>query len=322
MKKLNTAVIGVGNIGQHHARIYSCIKHSNLVAVSDTKEAAGREIAEKYSCNFYKDYNEMLSKEKLDVVSVCVPTLLHKKVAFDVASRKINFLVEKPIAESIESANAIIEAAENNGVKVTVGHLERFNPAITKLKSLIDNGTLGGIVSISAKRVGLLVPQIVDTNIIVDVAIHDIDILNYLLGCRPDNSWHLIGRAIARHTDDYAEILLKYGKTNCFIQVNWVTPIKIRRLSVTGTKGYAELDYITQKLTLFETNYQESFKDFGDYLRKFGKPIERKIEIEKKEPLLLELESFLDCVLAGKEPIVSAKDALRALDIALNGNRL
>ncbi len=319
MKKLKTAVIGVGNIGQHHARIFSSLKQSNLVAVADSNEAKGKEIAKKFCCNFYADYGKMLEKEKPDVVSICVPTGLHKTVAMLVASKSINFLVEKPISDSIESAKAIIEAAEKNSVKMTVGHLERFNPAVAELKSLIDAGKLGEVISINAKRVGLLAPQIVDTNIIVDVAIHDIDVFNYLLSRKPDKSWHLIGRALASHTDDYAEILLKYGKINGFIQVNWVTPIKIRRLAVTGTKGYAELDYINQELVVFETNYQKSFNDFGDYVLKFGQPTQRKIEIEKKEPLLLELESFLDCIIAGKEPKVSAKDALLALDIALNG---
>jgi len=104
--------------------------------------------------------------------------------------------------------------------------------------------------------------------------------------------------------------------------VNWVTPIKIRKLTVTGTRGYAELDYITQELSVFETNYEESFNDFGDYVLKFGAPKQIAIKIEKQEPLKLELESFLGCIIGKKDPVVTAKDALSALEIALNGTAL
>lgn len=313
---LNVAVIGIGNMGKHHVRTYSEIENVKLVAVSDIDEVKGRAIAERYGCRFYKDYNEMFEREKIDLVSVVVPTKFHEKIALDIIEKGISLLVEKPIANSIEKAENIIKKAKERNVKLAVGHIERFNPAVQRLKEMIKEGRLGQITSIIARRVGLFPPQIKDANVIIDLAVHDIDIMNYLMECSPDEIEANAGRALISEREDYAEIFLKYKNTTGFIQVNWITPIKIRNLSVTGTKGYAEMDYISQELIVYESNYKKDFETFGDVV-KFSKPNKVEVGVEKGEPLRLELLDVIEAVKQNKEPMVNGSVGLEALKIAM-----
>jgi UDP-N-acetylglucosamine 3-dehydrogenase len=316
MSKLNVAVIGVGNMGQHHCRAFSIIQDVNLLAVSDINEKVGRKIAKKYICRYYKDYRDMLNKEYIDAVSIAVPTRLHKKVSLDVIKFKKHLLVEKPIASTVEDAKRIIEEAKLAGVKLMVGHIERFNPAVQELKKIIQRGKLGEIISVIAKRVGMFPPQIKDTNVIIDLAVHDIDIFNYLLDKQPVEVFAKGRKTLTNHREDSAEIFLSYGETSGFIQVNWITPVKIRTLSVTGSKGYAELNYITQKLELYQSRYKKRVDNFGEFVIKFGEPIKKEIKINKKEPLLCELESFVKCIKEDTQVEVTGEDGLKALLIA------
>ncbi len=311
---LNVAVIGVGNMGKHHARVYSELD-CKLVAVCDVNEKTGKEIASRFRCKFYKDYMQMLEKEEIDAVSIVVPTIMHKKVALDCIEKGKNILVEKPIADKVEDAKLIINAAKEKNIKLAVGHIERFNPAVQKLKEIINKGELGDITTMVAKRVGVFPPQIKDANVIIDLAVHDIDVFNYLLNKKPDRVFAVAGNALTDKREDYADILLKYNSTDAFIQVNWITPVKIRNLAVTGTKGYVELNYITQDLVTYKSNYTKD-EDFNDVI-KFGTPEKAIIKIEKTQPLKQELKDFLVSIKSNKEPLVTGNDALAALETAL-----
>lgn len=314
------AIIGVGNMGAHHARVFSSLKNVSLVSVSDLDEKKGKEIANLYKCKFYKDYKEMLKKEKIDAVSIVVPTAHHTSIAVECMKNGKHIIVEKPLADSVENAEKIISAAKENNVKLLVGHIERHNPAVKKLKEIIDAGKLGEIVSISAKRVGLYPPQVTDVNVVADLAIHDIDVLNYLAGHSPKKITAHLSKALNSKRADCAEILMEYNGKAGIIQVNWVTPVKIRQLSVTGTKGYAELDYITQKLVLFKSKYEKQFSTFGELI-KFSKTKATEIHVKNEEPLKAELRHFVDCVQNKAEPLVSGKEGLEALKIALIINK-
>lgn len=313
---INVAVIGLGNMGKNHVRTYSEIDKVKLVAVCDCDEEKGKVIAEKNRCKFYKDYNEMFQKEKIDLVSLVVPTKFHEKIALDVIEKGVNILIEKPITDTIEGAQKIIEKAKQKNVKLAIGHIERFNPAVQKLKEIIDQERIGQITSIIARRVGLFPPQIKDANVIIDLAVHDIDIINYLMGDKPKEIEANAGRALISHREDYAEIFLKYKAASGFIQVNWITPIKIRNLSVTGTKGYAEMDYISQNVLLYESNYKKNFESFGDVVM-FSQPNKVEIGLDKGEPLKLELLNVIDAVEKNQEPLITGEVGLEALKIAL-----
>ncbi|MFH8093033.1 MAG: Gfo/Idh/MocA family oxidoreductase [Candidatus Aenigmatarchaeota archaeon] len=315
MKETKVAVIGVGNMGRHHVRVYSELTNVKLVAISDVNKNVGEIIAKKYGCKFYCNYKEMLEKEEIDGVSIATPTSLHKDVALDVINANKHVLIEKPLADTVENAKKIIKAAKEKDVKLMVGHIERFNPAVRKLKEIINERKLGDIKTIIIRRVGLFPPRLKDTNVIIDLAIHDIDICNYLLGREPVVLYATAGKALTNRQEDYADIFLRYGTINVFIQVNWITPVKIRNLSITGTKGYAELNYITQDLKIYESIFEKSRDETFEEIVKFGQPKEIHISVNKKEPLKEELKSFISYINGGVCE-ASGEEALKALEVA------
>jgi len=316
MKKLKAAVIGIGNMGRFHAKNYFELNETELVAIADLDRKKGEKTAKELNCRFYSDYKKLAEKEKPDLVSIAVPTKSHKEVAIFFIEKGINAIVEKPIAGTIEEAEAIIRAAEKSGAKLTIGHIERFNPAVTKLKQLMKSGKLGEINSIIVRRVGIYPPQIKDANVIIDLAVHDIDIINHLLERLPDKVDANSGKSITENKKDYADIFMKYGKTSALVQVNWITPVKIRKMNITGSKGYAEMDYLTQEIALFESNCNIEANSFKDFVVKFA-PNMKKVKIEKEQPLKKELVSFIKTIKENKEPVVTTKQALDALKIAL-----
>ena len=313
---MKVGVIGVGSMGRNHARIYSGMPGVDLVGIADPDEGTGKELAAKHGCGYYKDHKDMLREEKPDAVSVCVPTSLHYEVSKDVISQGVNLLIEKPITKNLQHAEEIVRLAKDAGVKLAVGHIERFNPAVKRLKELIDRGDLGEITSILARRVGLFPPRIKDANVIIDIAVHDIDVFNYLLEKKPVKIQASAGKALVDDREDYADIFLRYNGTNGMIEVNWITPVKIRVLNVTGTKGYAELNYITQDLVMYESVYKKSYDKFGDFVVHFGEPRKKHLKMEKEEPLKLELADFVQAVKQDRQPLVTGEDGLEVLRIA------
>jgi len=315
MHKIKIAVIGVGNMGRYHARVYSQLNNVELVAVTDTNDVVGMKIAQEFNCQYYKDHNELLKKENIDAISIVVPTKLHKKIALDVISHGKHLLIEKPIAANSQDAKEIISMAKKKKVILMVGHIERFNPAVQKLKKIIKAGNLGEIISIIARRVGVSPPKTNDANVIIDLAIHDIDVLSYLLNRQPTEAFAKGRKVLTSQVEDSAEIILSYDRVVGFIQVNWITPIKIRNLSVTGSNGYAELNYITQALDIYKSKYIKESNSFGEFI-KLGKPIKKKIKIQKKEPLLCEIEAFIRCVTTKIQPLTTGEDGLKTLIVA------
>ncbi len=322
-KKLKAAVIGVGQMGKHHARVFFELKPTDLIAVADVDEKLGRELAKQYGAKYYKEHKELLEKEKPDMVSIAVPTRWHHPVALDVIEAGSHLLIEKPIAFNLEEAKEIIQAAKEKEVKLTVGHIERFNPAVLKLKELMDEGRLGTIVSIMARRAGTIPNRIKDANVIMDIGVHDIDLLNFLIGRLPSSIFSFGGKAILRKHEDYSDIFLEYPshdnglKVSGHIQVNWITPVKIRKLNITGTKGYAVINLITQDLILFDTDYTQEFNDFEDFVGKFKEVKGKKIPVESKEPLKAQIEAFIEAILKDKPVKITGEDALAALRIAI-----
>ena len=299
---LRVGVVGVGSMGFHHARVYSELAKEGkveLVGVADANFERAKEVAKKFKTLPYSDYRE-LAEENLDAVSIAVPTSLHKQAALNFIERGTSVLVEKPIAESIESAEAIIKAAEKNGVVLMVGHIERFNPAVLKLKELIEKGELGDIVTISAKRVGPMAARIRDVGIIIDLGVHDIDVISYLFGRPIEEVYARAGNVIhPAGVEDHALITLGFKDGSGIVETNWLTPHKIRTLNVVGTGGIAYLDYIEQSLRLYNDEWIKEAK------------------IRKREPLRNELEHFIECVERGKRPIVDGEAGLHALRVAL-----
>jgi UDP-N-acetylglucosamine 3-dehydrogenase len=295
---IRTGVVGVGAMGEPHARVYSELSHK-LVGVVDRDPDKAKEIGQKFGAKYYSDYTELIPE--VDAVSIVVPTTLHRQIALDFLKHGVHCLVEKPIASTAEEAEQMIQAAEENDARLMVGHIERFNPAVSKLKELIDQGLLGKLMLISTRRVGPYVPRIRDVGIIIDSATHDIDIARYLTGSEPEGIYSKAGRF--RHSkEDHAIVILSFDDITASIEVNWFTPHKVRSLVVTGSEAIAYLDYIEQELTVHNS------KDT------------KVIEVEKAEPLKLELEHFLNCIEGNREPLVNGQEGLKVLRIALEAS--
>lgn len=317
MAKLNVAVIGTGSMGKNHARVYSEMEDVNLIAVCDSNEASAKEAAKKYNAKAYSDYKEMLKKERIDAVSICVPTKLHREAALHAINSKANTLVEKPIATTTEEAKIIIDAAAKNKVKLMVGHIEIFNPVVQELKKRIENNELGNILQVHCERLSLFPQRIIDVGVIVDLAIHEIYVLKYLIGSKVRRVYAETAQRFHSSNEDLMIGTLRFENGILgVINANWLTPKKVRQIEVTGEKGMLVADYITQELYFYEKQFAAKYSDFksGFKMGTEGKKV--KIDIKTSEPLRNELVEFIGSIKNNKDPIVSGKDGLEALDIA------
>jgi UDP-N-acetylglucosamine 3-dehydrogenase len=313
---LKAAVIGVGMMGRNHARIYGLVDGSRLVAVADSSPAALESIARVYSARVYTDYVEMLEKEKPDVVSIAVPTYLHREVAIAALEHRVHVFLEKPISGDVAEGQRIIDAARSSGVKLAVGHIERFNPAIIELKRQLNAGQLGRIFQIHARRVGPFPPRIQDVGVVVDLATHELNLLEYLTGSPVETVYAEIEREIHVTHEDLLTGILKFEDgTVGILDVNWLTPTKIRELSLIGEKGMFLVNYLTQDLYFYENDYANGH---WEGLAVMGVAEGRLIRhnIKRKEPLLAELESFVEAVATDKPPQIGGEEALRAVHLA------
>lgn len=315
--KLRVAVIGTGNMGRNHVRNYFMLPESELVAIADVNPEA-KSLAEDYKAKFFTDYKEMLEEARPDAVSVVVPTPFHLEVATEVMSRGIHCMLEKPIASSAEEADKLIACAKENNVTFTVGHIERFNPVIKKLKQMVDDNAIGDITSVVCKRVGGFPAVEPKTDVIIDLAVHDVDIVNYLLGQKPRSISSHGSRTRHSKKIDSAEILMDYGRASGFIQANWLTPVKIRKISLTGSLGYLEANYITQELVYYKHNMKKIEKEgFTEFVLQVGDPERRIIKVDFEEPLAAELKAFLAKAMGRTAAVVDPSDAREALRISL-----
>jgi UDP-N-acetylglucosamine 3-dehydrogenase len=313
---LKAAVIGVGMMGRNHVRVYAQMGESVLVAAADADVAALESVARTYKVNIYTDYQEMLDKEKPDLVSVAVPTRLHREVSIAAMERGVHVFLEKPIAASVAEGQDIAECAHRTGAKLTVGHIERFNPAVIELKKQLDAGQLGRIFQIHARRVGPFPPRVEDVGVVIDLATHELNLLEYLTGSRVESVYADIEREIhAQHEDLLTGILKFKDGTVGILDINWLTPTKIRELSLIGERGMFSVNYLTQDLYFYENDY---LNGHWEGLAIMGVSEGRKIRhnIKRREPLVVELESFIDAIERDTEPQIGGKEALRAVFLA------
>jgi predicted dehydrogenase len=317
MSRLNVAVIGAGAMGRNHARVYSDMESVNLVAVCDANKKTAKDVADNYNANHYDDYKEMIKKEKIDAVSVCVPTKFHKDVAVEIIRNKINVLVEKPIAATIEEANEIMAEAEKNKVKLMVGHIERFNPVVVELKKRIEKNELGKIYKVHCVRLSPFPQRVVDVGVIVDLAVHEIDILRYIIGSGVTRVYAETAQRIHSTHEDLLTGTLRFENDILgVINTNWLTPKKVREITVTGEKGMFVANYITQELYFYENEFTRKSSDYNSNFMNVTEGKMRKIKIDKKEPLKIELNAFIDCINKDMNPLVTGQDGVEALKIA------
>ncbi len=297
VKKLRTAVIGTGFWGKNQARVLSHLEHAELVCVCDINEANAKTVSTEFHVPSSTSVDEVLSRKDIDAVTICTPTITHKEIATQALLAGKHVLVEKPMTNTVSEAHELLSLAKRQGLRLMPGHIERFNPAVDYLKSLVENRKLGTVTLLLARRVGSWPERIGDVGVVRDSAIHDIDLARYIFNDDVSSVHARIGSI--RHTmEDYAEIMLQFrnGGT-AFIDANWLTPRKTRTLIVTGSEATVQLDYITQEVSVE------------------GSDLSEKPHLEKREPLRAELAHFIESVLNDRAFRVNGEDGLRAVEI-------
>jgi UDP-N-acetylglucosamine 3-dehydrogenase len=315
---LKTAVIGVGSMGVNHARVYWELPEADLVGISDTNEELVNAVARKYNTCGYTDYRKMLDETKPDAVTLAVPTLYHREVALEVIARDISLLIEKPIAFDVDEGREIIAAAEKKGVKLMIGHIERFNPAIIALKQQLDAGRLGRIFQMDARREGPFPARIADVGVVIDLAVHDLDIMRYVSQQEVVRIYAETEKHIHSKYEDLLTGLVRMsGGTIGTLAINWLTPTKIREFIVTGDEGMFRVDLLSQDLYFFENSVTHSSEwETMRILRGVREGQMTRFVIPKKEPLRAEQEAFLEAV-ANDAPVpIPGEDGLKALELA------
>jgi UDP-N-acetylglucosamine 3-dehydrogenase len=315
-RDLRVAVIGAGNMGRHHVRLYHAMAGVELVAIVDLAPS-DQVLAMAGGARVYTDYASMFAKEPVDAVSIVLPTALHLEVAVAALEAGAHVLVEKPIAASVAEAEAMMAAAKRVDRVFTVGHIERYNPVVQRLRSLIQEGAVGTVSSVATRRLGGFPSVQPPTNVIIDLAIHDLDVVAHLTGERP----HLLAAHGSRtfHPDqvDSAELLVRYGQASGLLQANWVTPVKIRSIAVTGSKGYLEANYVTQEVLHFQASVTPETAAWTDFVARFGNPVRVSHAEAPREPLALELEAYISACRGLDADVVDPLDATVALQTAL-----
>jgi len=299
MRRLRLAVIGAGFWGRNHVRVLSEIPEAELVAVCDINRERAESISRKYNIKAYADSRDLYRKEDFDAVTICVwSTNLYSK-AMEALNAGKHVLVEKPMASRVDEAEKMLEAAESAGLHLTVGFIERFNPAVKRLKEAIKEGRIGRPVSATGKRVSKWPERIGDVGVVKDTAIHDIDLMRFIFEEDPITVYARAGRLRHKMFEDYAQVMLAFpDEKSAFLEANWLTPYKVRKLTVTGSEAIITVDYITQEI-IIETSNQTLIPRY-----------------KWEEPLKLELQHFVNSILNNDKPIVTGLDGVKALKIA------
>jgi UDP-N-acetylglucosamine 3-dehydrogenase len=303
---LRVGVIGTGSMGQNHARIYS--EMGCLAGVFDVDAAAAARIAQRFGVEPYSDMDALI--RDVDALSVCTPTEHHYDTAVKAINRGCSVLVEKPFTGDVEKARSLCELAESKGVTIASGFVERFNPVVAATRDAIASGRFGKVVSIASRRVSSYPYRIRDVGVIMDLAIHDVDAIRYLTGEKIESVYALGGRMANDRFEDHATLLLQTaGGSTGMVEVNWLTPMKVRKVSITCSDGYAVMDYMDQSL-----QFSTSRMDHVDTSNMSTMPIEldtHQVYVRKEEPLKRELMSFVDAAERGDR---SECDGWNALD--------
>lgn len=316
---IKVAVIGVGSMGKNHARIYSELPQTRLVAVADINIQAAEWVAARYGGKAYADYRQMLEREKPEAVSIAVPTALHSQVACIVVEAGAHVLIEKPIAASLEEGESIIRRARSSGRQLMVGHIVRFNPAIQALKKKLENGDLGRIFQISCRRVGPFPARIRDVGVVIDLAPHDLDLMRYLTGCNPLRVFAETSQRIHTEHEDLLLGLLRFpdGITGT-LEINWLTPAKVREVFVLGERGLFKVDDLTQDLFFYENGQaSENLWSTLQTLKGVSEGAMIRFPLQRYEPLKAQLEAFVTSILNDTPVPVSGEDGLAALRLSL-----
>jgi UDP-N-acetylglucosamine 3-dehydrogenase len=323
-EQLRVGVVGCGRMGAFHIRNYGQIDCARLVAVADPDAETRRKALGETQVLEYSDWRDMIEHGagELDAISIASPSELHATIALEALAAGLHVLVEKPIATTLPDALRMRGAAMEADRKLMVGHVERFNPAVAKLRELVAAGRLGTIYRAHATRVGPLPTRIQDTGVAIDLATHDLDVMQHILGQSISEIYADGGRFLHSSQEDLLTCLVRFsavgeGDTLGLLDVNWLTPEKTREIVLIGENGLLRASYITQDVWFVESPSAPLHWDGLSMLRGDGEGAAVRFSLAKAEPLRAELEAFCRCVLDDTPEPVSAHDGVKALAAAL-----
>ena len=307
---VKVGVIGIGNMGWHHARVLSLLRDADLVGVADPDESRGKLAVEQFQCEWFKDYHDLISK--VDAICIAVPTLLHHKVGLDCLKAGVNVLIEKPIAATELEAKSLINASKISNCLLQVGHIERFNPAFRELNKIVQNED---IVVLEARRHSPHADRANDVSVVMDLMIHDIDLVLELVNSKIQK----LAAVGGRNSDgliDYVNATLVF-KNNIIasLTASKMSHKKIRNLSAHCQNGLVETDFLNHSLQIHRKSNESYTAEHGELVYRNDGYVEE-VSTTSIEPLYAELEHFLKCVQGKESPEVDGEQASRALKIA------
>lgn len=296
---LKVGVVGLGWMGRVHLRNYTEMSDVEVVGVVDVDPKAREEVAEQFGVATYASLDELLEHE-LDAMSVCVPTFLHHETGLKVLDKGINAIIEKPLAATAEEGEELVKKAAEKGVALMVGHVERFNPAVERVKELISGDVK--VISIQIERVGPYPPRIQDVGVIKDLGSHDIDLIRYLTGSEFKSVYAVSSSSLGEHEDSALITAEMENGVLANITTNWVTPYKGRRINVACEDRYVQANLITQEV--------KEYSAFSSYDKSYSV---REWPLMFREPVKEELTQFLTALRNGTPVPITGEDGLEVL---------
>lgn len=299
---VDAGVIGVGNMGRHHARIYNELPNVNLSGVYDVSDEQASRVANKNGTRA-RELDELI--ERIDVASIAVPTEYHFEMARRCIENGVHVLVEKPFVERREQGEELLSMADRNDVVVQVGHIERFNPAVVALRDIVPDID---IISVNARRLGPPLERHMNDSVVKDLMIHDIDVLFWLV----DEPVSSVAAFDSNEAYTTANFEFEDGTIGS-LTASRVTQRKVRELTITAHSCQIVVDYIDQSVKIYRHSLPEYIEENGDVRYRHESIVERPM-VDNTEPLKSELSSFVESARTGETPHVTGKDGLRALE--------
>jgi predicted dehydrogenase len=310
MNQVKVGVVGVGRMGERHCRIFSNMRKTHLVGVCDIDKQTGHQVSQKYEVPYYENFEELIAQ--VDAVSIATPTQEHFEQAMYSLNNNVHVLIEKPITETLEQGEIISKLSEQKGLIVLIGHIERFNPAYIELKNVIENLDP---LAINFQRLSPYKGSNIDVDVIQDLMIHDTNLVFDLI-CFPPKEVHALGFSAFSGTIDHAvaQLLFENGPI-LTMSVSRVTEQKIRRIEVTCREAFIECDLLNKSLMIHHHTMGEYINHGQRGVKYHQESVVERISVPSFEPLFLELEHFVSCIINDTRPLVSAYDGYEALNL-------
>ncbi|MFQ5837988.1 MAG: Gfo/Idh/MocA family oxidoreductase [Thermoplasmata archaeon] len=308
---MRVGVIGVGSMGQNHARVYAEL--GELVGVCDKDSVAGKVVAQRFGTSCFSSHDDLLS-EGVEAVSIATPTDLHFDIAREAIDRGVHVLLEKPFCGDVRKAEKLTQLARDQGVVLAAGMIERHNPVVEFAQNAVRQGVYGDVITVSSRRVSSFPSRVRDVGVMMDLGIHDIDVMRHLVGSDVTSVYSVGGKERHEVFEDHATALLTFtsGVTGV-VEVNWLTPMKVRKLALTCLKHFVELDYVNQTLEISSSTLM-GYDPSDLYQAPFEHDV-RRVALKKQEPLKREIGDFLRAIEEKREPLVDGGEAVKTLAV-------